>query len=173
MLGAGPAVAQQELPLPPQPEIDIDNRDKYRCKEKELEYEPVASYRVSGMCEITDIKGVGEYEYGIRQVKSEIPRFQSEETVKRFVHGESVYRKQVQVELHRALERTATLVCETDMMESQVFNAKIIRTREDRHGELKRVEEPVAVEDQRLPDLGVFTHSRTVTYKTNRCDGDA
>lgn len=164
-------IAAQEMDLsPPAPEIDVDNREKYQCKEKELTYQPVASYRISGLCQITDVEAVGDYQYGIGRIKSEIRDFQSSTTVKRFVSGESVYRKEVRIELRRARERPAALVCETDMKEEEVFGAKILRNREGKGGKLMEYEEPVNVENGRLPDLGVFTHSRKVTAMTDRCD---
>lgn len=170
LLYVGSTVAQEEDMSPPLPDIDIDNREKYECKEEELTYQPVASYRISGLCRITGVESVGDYKYGIGRVKSEIRDFQSSRTVKRFVGGESVFRKEVRIELRRARERPAVLVCETDMKEREVFDAKILRKRETRGGKLKEYEEPVAVENGRLTDLGVFTHSREITAMTDRCD---
>lgn len=169
IIGMGPAAGQEEL-RPPQPEIDIDDKEQYQCKEEVLEYEPVASYRISGLCEITNVQGVGEYQYGLRQIKEEIRGFQSEQTVKRFVRGESRHRKRIRIELHRARERPAVLVCETDMMENRVFEAKIVRNRYTGNDRQIKDEEPVSIEDHRLPDLGVFTHSRKITYTTDRCE---
>ncbi len=168
LVSAGPLAAGEDL-LPPQPEIDIDRPEQYECREKELEYNPIASYRVSGLCEITDIQSVGDYQYGIRQVREDIRGFRSERTIKRFIRGQSRYRKQVRIKLHRALERASVLVCETDMLENRVYEAKIVRTREKEDGEEVKTEEPVAIDNQRLADLGIFTHSRRVTYTTDRC----
>lgn len=164
------AAQEEDLSPPPPPDVDIDNRGKYECKEEELTYQPVASYRISGLCRITDVEGVGGYKYGIGRIKSEIRDFQSSRTVKRFVGGESVYRKEIRIELRRARERPAVLVCETDMKGREVFEAKILRKREARDGEMKEYEEPVAVENGSLPDPGVFTHSREITAMTDRCE---
>lgn len=163
------AAREGELSVP-LPDIDTDNREKYECREKELTYQPVASYRISGLCQITDVEGVGDYKYGMWRIKSEIRDFQSSRTVKRFVGGESVYRKEVRIELYRARERPAVLVCETDMKEREVFEANILRKREKKGGKFMEDEKPVTVENGRLPDLGVFTHSREITTMTNRCE---
>ncbi len=156
--------------MPPAPEIDTDNPEQYQCREKELAYEPVVSYRVSSLCRVSDMEGVGDYQYGIGQLKSEVRGFQSTRTVKRFTGDGTAYRQEVRIELHRARERPATLVCETDMKESEVFEAKILRQRESDKGKLIEYEEPVSVDNGQLPDLGVFTYSREITTMTNRCE---
>jgi len=159
------------MPLPPlPPEGDLDGRENGECREKELTYQPVVSYRISDLCRITDVKGVGDYKHGMGQVKSEVREFQFSRTVKRFVSGESVFRKEVRIELRRAREQPAVLICETDMKERKVFNAKIMRKRQARGGDFMEYEEPVSVTNGRLPNLGIFTHSREITVMTNRCE---
>ena len=158
------AFAEEEWlpPLPPGYEADT-------CKEEEVRSDPVASYRISPFCSITDIMEVGEYHYGIEQVKNQIRQFETVEVVRRFVGGEFRYYKKIRIELHKAFENPAFLVCHVDMMGKQVLDASIIRMEFVDDENLKPVENPLELEDNTLPDLGVFTHTKTVTYLTDRC----
>ena len=141
-----------------------------QCRKVERVSHPVAAYRISPRCRITDVHAVGDYTYGIQQVKAEIRAFQREEIIRRFVRDTYQYRKQRRIELHKALqERPATLVCETDMLETRVYSAHIQRTKVLDNGKLLDYQEPVEVRDGRLPDLGIFTHSSSVTYTMDQC----
>jgi len=80
------------------------------------------------------------------------------------------YRKRRRIELHKALqERPAVLYCETDMMETKVYSAHIQRSKVLDNGKLMDYQEPVELQDGGLPDLGVYTHSSSVTYTTDQC----
>ena len=149
-------------PLPPGSEAEA-------CREKEIRSDPVASYRIAPNCSITDIASVGNYQYGMGEVKKEIRRFQTSEVVRRYLGGHFRYYKKISIELHKALENTATLVCHVDMMGKKVLDASIIRMEFVDNENLKPVEQPLALEKDGLPDMGVFTHTKTVTHLTNRC----
>jgi len=169
------ATAQDDWVPPPPPAAkapeapESGSTNTGECGKQEATSEPVASYRISPRCEITDITPVGGYRYGIGQVKSEIRNFQSEKTVRRFIGGEYRYRRERSIELHKALERPATLVCEIDMMGSKVFSAHVIRTKILDRGRTMDYEEPVELENGELPDLGVYTHHKRITYTPDEC----
>ena len=130
----------------------------------------MASYRVAPLCRITDVSAVGDYTYGIGQLQAEIRGFQSEQLTRRFVRDTYQYRRQRHIILHRALEeRPATLVCETDMLDTRVFSAYIRRSKRLDNGKWLDYREPVEVSDGRLPDLGIYTYSRDVSYTTDQC----
>lgn len=139
------------------------------CVEEELRSDPVASYRISPHCAITNISSIGRYQYGIGQVKDEIRGFETSAVVRRFIEGEFRYNREVRIELHKASEKPATLVCHLDMMRRQVLDASIIRMEFTNDENLKPVEKPLKLENDVLPDLGIFTHAKTVTHLTNRC----
>jgi hypothetical protein len=168
------AAAQGEW-VPPSPP-DMDNTGETgpgndeQCRKVERVSHPVASYRISPRCRITDVQAVGDYTYGIRQLKAEIDAFQTSTITRRFVHDAYQYRRRYRIELHKALEeRPAILFCETDMMETRVYSAYIQRTKILDNGKLLEYQEPVELEDGRLPDLGIYTHSSSVTYTTDQC----
>lgn len=166
--------AQGEWIPPPPPGMDNTGEsgpdDKEKCRKVEQVSHPVASYRVSPRCRITDVEAVGSYTYGIRQLKAEIEAFQTSTVIRRFVHDNYQYRRRQRIELHKALEeRPAILICETDMMETRVYSAYIQRTKVLDNGKLLDYKEPVELQDGRLPDLGIYTHSSSVTYTTDQC----
>lgn len=167
------AAAQGEW-IPPSPGMDQRGGaapgEEEQCKKVERVSHPVASYRIAPTCRITDIEAVGDYTYGIRQLKTEIMDFESHEITRRFVSDSYQYRRRQRIELHKALqERPAVLYCETDMMETRVYSAYIQRTKVLDNGKLLDYQEPVELQDGRLPDLGVYTHSSSVTYTTDPC----
>jgi hypothetical protein len=102
-------------------------------------------------------------------VKDEVSNLAGKEMIRRLVSGQYVLYNQVEIKLHRALERTATLVCTVDMMGNKVIDAKIIRERVINEDRIIPYEEPVIVENNQLPNLGVFTYTSKIRYKTNNC----
>ncbi|NNE38267.1 MAG: hypothetical protein HKN08_08180 [Gammaproteobacteria bacterium] len=141
--------------------------DEY-CGEIEKVSEPVMSYRVSQACEITDIRTLGEYQYGAAQVKREIENFSEKEMVKKFVKDEFRLFNEVKIELHRISEERATLVCTVEMMGNSVVDARILRTLNN-GARITYNTEPVVVEDGKLPNLGIFTYTSQVRYTINNC----
>lgn len=167
------AVARDDK-MPPLPDIGWGNPEQPgqegdQCREKKEVSNPVVSYHVSPLCEVTDINAVGGYKFGTGQVMSEVRKFQSNSTVKRFVGGDYHYRQQHRIELHKALKHTDSLVCELDMMGKQVLSARIERTKTLDNGKELPYQDPVKVENGRLPDLGTFTYSKKVTHTTKQC----
>ena len=140
-----------------------------QCRQVPRLSQPVASYRISPVCGITDVQGVGAYKYGLAEVQAEIRGFETSDTVRRFVNGRYELRLERRIELHKALEPPETLVCETDMMKTKVFSAHIIRTEVLDKGRTVKVKKPLQVKDGELPDLGVFTHTKDVHYTTKEC----
>lgn len=160
LLFCAAAAARDDEPAPPPGQ---------QCRQVKRLSQPVATYRISPVCGITDVHGVGGYKYGLPEVKAEIRGFETNDTVRRFIHGRYELRLERRIELHMALERPETLVCETDMMKTKVFSAHIIRTEALDRGKTVKVTEPLDVKDGVLPDLGVFTHTKDVHYTTEEC----
>lgn len=142
--------------------------DQY-CGDLENISEPVISYRISESCSLTDINTVGEYRYGDAQVRKEVMGLANKQMVRRFSGGNFVYFNEVKIELHKASEGTAVLVCIMDMMEKKVFDAKIVRQRVIDQNKNIPYDEPVAVENNQLPNLGIFTYTDKIRYTTNNC----
>ena len=111
---------------------------------------------------------MGEYKYGAEQIKSEVEQLSSDDVVRRFVGGNFVYFREVRVQLNKALEKEATLVCTLDMMGKKVIDAKIIRDNDS----LEKIEEPLKIENNQLTDLGIYTYTRKITYVTNTCPNE-
>ncbi len=141
--------------------------DEY-CGEVEKVSEPVMSYRISQACEIADIQTLGEYQYGAAQVKREIENFSKKEMIKKFVKDEFRLFNEIKIELHRATQQQATLVCTVEMMGNNVVDARILRTLNN-GGNTTYKSEPVQVEDGKLPNLGIFTYTSHVRYTINNC----
>lgn len=139
------------------------------CSDEEQVSEPVIAYRISPACTLTDIRPVGEYQYGTEQVRSDVQGFSSSQMVRRFISGSMIHFKEISIQLHRANERPATLVCTVDMMGKKVIDAKIRRERTLNELRTITYDEPVTVENNLLSELGVFTYSKPVTYTTNNC----
>ncbi len=137
------------------------------CSSEELFSEPVVSYQISKICGITEIKLVGEYKYGAELVKSEVKQLSSDDVIRRFVRGNFVYFREVRVQLNKAFEKEATLVCTLDMMGKKVIDAKITREKGIDKGTV--YEEPVKIENNQLTDLGIYTYTRKINYVTNTC----
>jgi len=173
LLLCGVNAAARADKMPPLPDIQWQDtetgQDNGKCREKKQVSHPVVSYHISPLCGITDINAVGGYKYGTGQVMSEVRKFQSKGTVKRFVGGDYHYRQQHRIALHKALQHTDTLVCELDMMGKQVLTAHIERTKTLANGQELPQQDPVKVENGRLPDLGTFTYSKKVTHTTKQC----
>ncbi len=139
------------------------------CSEQESISEPVIAYRISPDCGLADIKSVGAYRYGTEEVRREVMGFSSKEMVRRLVSGNFVFFNEISIELHRALEPEALLICTVDMMGKKVIDAKIRRQKVIDVYRTIPYDEPIEVTNNQLPDLGVFTYSRKVTYQTNSC----
>ena len=142
------------------------------CSEMENVSEPVISYRISPDCGITDIKSVGAYRYGTEEVRREVMGFSSKQMVRRLVSGNFVFFNEISIELHKALEPEALLICTIDMMGKKVIDAKIQRQKVIDVNRAIPYDEPVVVNDNQLPDLGVFTYSRQIRYQTNTCPSE-
>ena len=149
------------LPLPPPIE-------EY-CGDMEKVSQPVISYRISPACEITDIQLVGEYQYGAAQVKQEVSEMIAKKVVRRFVSGNFVLFNDVNIQLHRASEETATLACTVDMMGKKVIDAKIIRQKLNEENKPISYHESITIDNNQLPNLGIFTYTREVEYIINNC----
>jgi hypothetical protein len=148
-------------PLPPPIEAS--------CVDEEKVSEPIIAYRISNTCTLTDVRAVGEYQYGTEQVRSDVLGFSSEQLIRRFVSGSMIHFKEISIQLHRTYERPATLVCTVDMMGKKVIDAKIIRERVLSETRTVKYDEPVTVVENQLADLGVFTYSKPISYKTDSC----
>ena len=139
------------------------------CGDVEKLSQPVMSYRISESCNLTDIQTVGEYQYGTEQVRKELMGLASKEVVRRFASGSFKYFNELKIELHRASEPHAVLVCTMDMMQKQVLDAKIVRQRVIDESRTVSYDEPVVLENNQLPNLGVFTYTNDVRYTINNC----
>lgn len=139
------------------------------CFEPERISEPVIAYSISDACTITDIRAIGEYQFGTEQVKSEVRNMSTEEVIRRFVSGDFIYYRQISIQLHKALEAPATLACTVDMMGKNVVEAKILREQELANGRTRVIEEPLEIANNKLPDLGVFTYSSPISYTIDKC----
>lgn len=139
------------------------------CFEPERISEPVIAYRISDVCTITDIRPLGEYQFGTEQVKSEVRNMSAEEVTRRFVSGDFIYYREISIRLHKALEVPATLACTVDMMGKNVVKAKILREQELANGRTRVDEQALEIVDNKLPDLGVFTYSSPVSYTIDKC----
>jgi hypothetical protein len=141
--------------------------DEY-CGEIEKVSDPVMSYQISPACEVTEIRTLGEYQYGAAEVKKDIEYFSSKEMIKKFVRDEFRLFNEVKIYLHKATEPPATLVCTVEMMGNKVVDARILRIL-DNSGKISYKTEPVSVIDGKLPNLGVFTYTKQVNYTINSC----
>lgn len=151
------AVAEEwQPPLPP---VTVD-----ACAEQEIN--PVVSYRISGDCRIVDIRPVGGYQSGTGQVMDEVRAFERSEVVKRFALGEFQYLREVTIELRRALEPPEFLVCHSDMMKSRLLDAVIRRAPAKAAA---RLDELIELDNGRLPDLGIFTHTSPIMTGKPEC----
>lgn len=139
------------------------------CVDEEKVSEPIIAYRISEICTLTDIRPIGEYQYGTEQVRSDVLGFSSDQLIRRFVSGSMIHFKEISIQLHRTYDRPATLVCTVDMMGKKVIDAKIIRERVLNETRTVKYDEPVSVVDNRLADIGVFTYSKPISYKTDSC----
>jgi hypothetical protein len=139
------------------------------CSEQENISEPVISYRVSPGCGLTDIRAVGAYQYGTEEVRREVMGFTSKEMIRRLVSGNFVFFNEISIELHKALEPEALLICTIDMMGKKVIDAKIQRQKVIDVNRTITYDEPVEITDNQLPDLGIYTYSRQIRYQTNTC----
>jgi hypothetical protein len=139
------------------------------CGDMEKLSQPVVSYRISGLCGLTDIQSVGEYQFGTEQVKKEVTGLASKQMVRRFVSGNFQYFNEMNIELHRASQATAMLVCTMDMMQKRVLSAKIVRQRVLDENKTIAYDEPIILENNQLPNLGVFTYTSDVRYTINNC----
>ncbi|MGK0296436.1 MAG: hypothetical protein ACI9XC_000024 [Gammaproteobacteria bacterium] len=139
------------------------------CGDIEKISQPVMSYRISAACEVMDIQLIGGYQYGAVQVKQEVSNMRTKKVVRRLVSGSFVLYNEVNIELHRASEETANLVCTVDMMGKKVIDAKIVRQK--LIGENKSIpyDESIIVDNNQLPNLGIFTYTREVRYTINNC----
>jgi hypothetical protein len=157
---AGLAQTEPEIPLPP-PE------EPAPCPDPRVS-QPVVSYRISGMCEVTAVKAVGAYRYGTQELMEAVSAFPQSETVRRLEGGEMVYVRRIEIPLHRALEPPARLVCHADMMKTRILDAEILRPAAPGK---PPVPEPVRLENGRLPDLGLFTYTRDFPVPDADCPG--
>jgi len=148
-------------PLPPPVEAFCSNEEQIS--------EPIIAYRISDTCTLTDIRAVGEYQYGTEQVRSDVLGFSSDQLIRRFVSGSMIHFKEISIQLHRTYERPATLVCTVDMMGKKVIDAKIVRERVLNEVQTVAYDEALPVSNNQLPDLGVFTYTDIVRYSTNNC----
>jgi len=143
--------------------------DEAFCVDQEHVSEPIIAYRISEICSLTDVRAIGEYQYGTEQVRSEVQGFSSRQMVRRFVSGSMIHFNEISIQLHRTYDRPATLVCTVDMMGSKVIDAKIVRERVVNEFRTITYDEPISVVNNQLPDLGVFTYTDEVRYTTNNC----
>jgi len=148
-------------PLPPPIEAYCGDEDKLS--------EPIIAYRISPTCTLSEIRAVGEYQFGTEHVRSVVNGFSTDSMESRFISGSMVHFKQISIELHRTYEAPATLVCTVDMMGKKVIDAKIVQERVLNETRTVKYEEPVAVLDNLLTDLGVYTYSEPVYYSVNSC----
>ena len=139
------------------------------CHDQEKVSEPVISYKISDSCAIADVQQVGEEQYGTEQVKKEVMGLISKDMVRRYISGNFVFFNEVKIELHRALERPAALVCTVDMMGKKVIDAKITRQKVINEDKIVLYDEPVQTENNQLPNLGVFTYTSEIRYTINNC----
>jgi hypothetical protein len=149
------------LPLPPPVEEYCGDREKIS--------QPVMSYRISATCEIEDIQLLGGYQYGAAQVKQEVSDMRTKKVTRRFDSGNFVLYNDVNIELHRASEEKANLVCTVDMMGKKVIDAKIVRQKLIEENKYSPYDEPIIVDNNQLPNLGIFTYTREVRYTINNC----
>lgn len=147
---AGVAQTEPVTPLPPAV-------GRPPCPAPEIS-QPVVSYRISGMCEVTEVKAVGEYRHGAQALMETVAGFARTDTVRRLEGGRMIHVRRIEIPLHRALEPPARLVCHADMMKTRIFDAEIRRAAVgDR---LTVPPERVRLENGRLPDLGLFTYTQ-------------
>lgn len=164
VLGCMSALAYaDDLALPTAP---ADNKE---CVESEFMRTPVVSYRISDRCDMIDISGVGDYQYGVNSVKQEVKGFKQTEVIRRFKDGNFQLLKEVKIELRRASEDPAVLVCHMDIMGNNVIDARIIRNNSSAGGRDRVREEPLVIDKNKLPNLGIYTHTKTVTYTDHNC----
>ncbi len=138
------------------------------CGDVEKVSEPVLSYRISPACEITEVQTIGEYQYGVAQVKREILGFSSKEMIKKYVSDEFRLFNEVKIDLHRSMEPTATLVCTVEMLGNSIIDARILRSMNNSNTVSYKTEQLI-IEDGKLPNLGVFTYTTEVRYIHNNC----
>jgi hypothetical protein len=153
------ATALEEERLPPLPPGEAQ-----ACPAA-IESRPVVSYRISSQCRITDIQAIGEYRYGHSEVERQVRGFERSTTRRQFHSGDYRRVTGIEIELHRALDEPAHLVCVTDMMGREVLSATLVRARPGG----KPLTEPVSITDGRLPDLGVFTHTAVMVSPAPGC----
>jgi hypothetical protein len=161
-------VTSQEYELPPLDTPLPPPIEEY-CGDREKFSDPVVSYRISEYCEIIDVQMIGEYQYGVAQVKKEVMGMVKKDVVRRYQSGNFVLFNEVTLELHRALDQPAKLVCTIDMMGKKVMDAKIVRQKLTDENKMQSYNEPVNVENNQLPNLGIFTYTKEIRYTINTC----
>jgi hypothetical protein len=151
-------------PLPPLP--------MYQCENTEIRSEPVASYRISALCDLQDIQQLGDYQEGIAAVLDEIQDFRTTAVTRRLVDGQFRYLQEVRIELRKLFADPGVLVCHLDMFGNNLLDAAIEYQVRSGTGKMIAREEKLELEGNKLPDLGVFTHGKTI-IRAKDCPGES